>query len=661
MASTTHDPAHTGELTLLDVLDPDSPQADREQPDSGYAASEHADPGDGGAAHADRGHATEPLSEQELACDTSRYALVIYHQQGAQVALLTQGRALVVGRAAPADIVIAASSLSREHARFRLLGDQVTIEDLGSRNGSWYGGSRVQTAVLRVGSQVSLGGIVVAVQLAPAAGVHILGVESHEAFVAALEEELVRTRYFQHALSIVLLRAADAHVSRFTDTVRSQLRQPDRIGWYSPGVLELLLPETGLADASALAHKIIEACENEQLVASIASFPQSGQTAEQLLGRCKAELQRTSSSGRVRRARTDAFGLEVDLDERDHEGQLVAQSPEMLAIKAQIERLAESSIPVLLLGETGTGKEVVARAIHEQSARAERPLVYVNCAAIPAQLVESLLFGHERGAFTGAVSQQKGVFEAAHGGTLLLDEVGDLPVAAQAVLLRSLETRRIARVGSTREIDVDVRLISATNRDLEKMCTDGAFRWDLLYRLNVMSLTLPPLRTRPEELEALVTRFILRANRANARHVRGVHPEAWAQLRAHTWPGNVRELRNVIERAVVIAEADTIGVADLPERLRPRTHASGALGPDLSPHPLALEASEQVRPKEAEPLVGLSAAEQKKKLCDLEAEMIRLAVLRAGGNQTEAARRMGMPLRTLVRKIAVLGIQAKRR
>jgi transcriptional regulator with PAS, ATPase and Fis domain len=576
------------------------------------------------------------------------------------VALLEQGRALVVGRAAPADIVIAASSLSREHARFRLLGEQVSIEDLGSRNGTWYGGSRIQTAVLRVGHQVSLGGIVVALQLAPAAGVHILGVESHEAFVAALEEEVVRTRYFQHALSIVLLRAADAHVSRFTDTVRNQLRQPDRIGLYSPSVLELLLPETNLADANALAHKIIEVCENEQLVASIATFPQSGQTAEQLLGRCKAELQRTSSSGRVRRARTDTFGLEVDLDERDHEGQFVAQSAEMLAIKAQIERLAESSIPVLLLGETGTGKEVVARAIHEQSVRAERPLVYVNCAAIPAQLVESLLFGHERGAFTGAVSQQKGVFEAAHGGTLLLDEVGDLPVAAQAVLLRSLETRRIARVGSTREIDVDVRLISATNRDLEKMCNEGAFRWDLLYRLNVMSLTLPPLRTRPEELEALVTRFILRANRANARHVRGVHPGAWAQLRAHTWPGNVRELRNVIERAVVIAGTDMIDISDLPERLRPGTHASGALGPD-SAYLLAPRESEDRGRKEAEPLMVLSAAEQKKKLCEMEAEMIRLAVLRAGGNQTEAARRMGMPLRTLVRKIAVFGIQAKRR
>jgi len=213
---------------------------------------------------------------------------------------------------------------------------------------------------------------------------------------------------------------------------------------------------------------------------------------------------------------------------------------------------------------TGTGKEVLARLIHEGGPRRDKPLVAVNCGAIPAELLESTLFGHERGAFTGAGQQQKGLFEAADGGTIMLDEVGELPAAAQVALLRVLEEKRVRRVGATREIEVDVRVIAATHRDLEAMVEARSFRRDLFYRLNGVDVTLPPLRARREDIAPLAERFLKKAAKANGREVRSIAPEAMVLLKEYGWPGNVRELRNAVERAVVIAEAARL--LDMPLR-----------------------------------------------------------------------------------------------
>jgi PAS domain S-box-containing protein len=242
-------------------------------------------------------------------------------------------------------------------------------------------------------------------------------------------------------------------------------------------------------------------------------------------------------------------------------------------VMQRVNLVAASNTSVLITGETGTGKELIARAIHEHSPRRERLLIKVNCAAISSGLVESELFGHEKGAFTGALSRRKGRFELAHKGTLLLDEVGELPLELQAKLLRVLQEREFERVGGSETVHVDVRVLAATNRDLHEMVAQGKFREDLYYRLNVFPVHLPPLRQRPGDVAILVHAFLRRFARQAGRRLQGVAPEAMRRLEAYRWPGNVRELQNVIERAVILAHGPVIGVEALPE-LAPAAEAA---------------------------------------------------------------------------------------
>ncbi|MCA9054488.1 MAG: sigma-54-dependent Fis family transcriptional regulator [Planctomycetaceae bacterium] len=242
---------------------------------------------------------------------------------------------------------------------------------------------------------------------------------------------------------------------------------------------------------------------------------------------------------------------------------LVFQSPRMHQLVRQLQRFARSSASVLLLGESGTGKELLARSLHAESRRSRAPFIPVNCAALPAELVESELFGHETGAFTGATARRLGRFETAQGGTLFLDEVGELPMAAQPKLLRALEQGEIQRVGAAGPLPVDVRLVSATNRNLTGGVRDGDFRADLLHRLGVLSVQVPPLRDRREDIPALVQHFIKQFRSEGTEPVDGVSTEVMRQLTTHAWPGNVRELRNVIWRACILADTDRIREVEL--------------------------------------------------------------------------------------------------
>jgi DNA-binding NtrC family response regulator len=321
----------------------------------------------------------------------------------------------------------------------------------------------------------------------------------------------------------------------------------------------------------------------------------------------------------------------------------------MREIARLLERVAAARVPIILSGETGTGKEVLSQLLHERGPRRDRRMVRVNCGAIPKDLVEGTLFGHERGAFTGAVQQQRGVFEEADGGTVFLDEIGELPLGAQAALLRVLETGTFSRVGSSRELSADVRIIAATHRDLEAMVEAGAFRADLYYRLSTLVLKIPPLRERLDELEPLARHFLRLANEANGGDVVGIHHSALALLQAHPWPGNVRELKNVVDRAVVMAQGPLITVEDLPERLQalhsdssaPRT-VSGAHAPE-SPRPTMPEPEEEWSFRE--------------RLQRYEASLLREALQRVGWNQTEAAKRIGLPPRTLAYRMKLLGLR----
>src|SRR5947207_9730593 len=251
----------------------------------------------------------------------------------------------------------------------------------------------------------------------------------------------------------------------------------------------------------------------------------------------------------------------------------VGRSPRMLAIFETIRKTADSASTVMVTGESGTGKELVARAIHEASGRRRGPFVSVNCGAVPEALMEAELFGHVRGAFTGAVAASEGLFAAANGGTLFLDEITEIAPALQVKLLRAVQERRVRRIGDVRDVAVDVRLIAASNRDLARAVADGVLREDLFYRLNVIPIHLPPLRERREDIPHLVSHFIEKVGAAQGKTIRGVTPDAMAVLEAHHWPGNIRQLENVVERAMVLGGESVIDVDALPPDLR---HASGA-------------------------------------------------------------------------------------
>jgi formate hydrogenlyase transcriptional activator len=247
-----------------------------------------------------------------------------------------------------------------------------------------------------------------------------------------------------------------------------------------------------------------------------------------------------------------------DIESAHHVGNILGQSAALKEVVRAVEQVADVDLTVLLLGETGTGKELVARALHERSTRAARPFIPVNCAALPDTLVESELFGHERGAFTGAVARKSGRFEQAHRGTIFLDEVGDLPADAQAKLLRVLQDGVVQRVGGTEGTSVDARIIAATNHDLAASVAAGRFRADLYYRLSVFPILLPPLRDRLEDIPVLARHFVLESGRRLGRRITRIENRVWERLRSHDWPGNVRELQNVIERAIILATDDVL-------------------------------------------------------------------------------------------------------
>jgi len=323
-------------------------------------------------------------------------------------------------------------------------------------------------------------------------------------------------------------------------------------------------------------------------------------------------------------------------------GRPILVSAAIRGVFAEVARAAPSAIPVLLQGETGTGKEVAARALHAGGPRAAGPMLTVSCAAIPEGLVESTLFGHEKGAFTGANERRRGAFEVASGGTLLLDEIGELPLQGQAALLRVLESKVVVRVGATRELPVDVRVVAATNRDLQARVREGGFRADLLYRLNGITLTVPPLRERPDDIVPLAEAFLRRAVARTGGAPRTLDPAALAALTAYTWPGNVRELRNVIERALVVSARDPITIEELPPHVASPSAATRS--PEAPARPTAR------RP--AEPAGDLRASVQ-----TYERKIIAEALAACSGNQTEAAKRLNMPLRTFVRKVKALNLR----
>ncbi len=305
---------------------------------------------------------------------------------------------------------------------------------------------------------------------------------------------------------------------------------------------------------------------------------------------------------------------------------MLAKSPQMVEVFRTVAKIADFKTTVLITGESGVGKELVARALHSRSTRKGAAFVAINCGAIPENLLESELFGHKKGAFTDASSDKRGLFEEASNGTLFLDEIGELPLNLQVKLLRVLQEEHIRRLGDSRDIKVDVRIVTATHRDLIAEVKAGRFREDLFYRINVLHLAIPPLRERREDVTLLIDHFVTRNNARLGTHIRGLTPEAMKTLLEYAWPGNVRELENTIERAMVLSESDTIGASDLPERVREA----------LDPVQVQLRTGE------------LSV---KKTVAAIEQILIRRALQKTRGNRTRAAEILEISHRALLYKI----------
>jgi DNA-binding NtrC family response regulator len=468
------------------------------------------------------------------------------------------------------------------------------------------------------GEAISIGSLVLMVQPNRPARAARAAPLPHAEFVGRVEWECARAEATGGTFSVARLEgppgaAGDGAI----------LRPIDVIGSYGPGQVELLLPGVAGDTARVLARAFAERLAGGARLrggVGIAAYPADGRHAAALLARAADDARGGGPSPDLpapgARAGASIAGIEES----------------MRRVQALAERAAAGDINVLILGETGVGKEVLARAIHAASARAPRPLVAINCAALSPTLLESELFGHERGAFTGAGPAKAGLLETAPGGSIFLDEIGELPPAVQAKLLRVIESREVIRVGGVRPRPIDARFIAATNRDLEVEVARGGFRRDLFFRLNGMTLTIPPLRERPRDLPILARTFVAQLARGRAPEI---SDPAMASLLAHGWPGNVRELRNVIERALLLCAGPTL----LPEHF---------------PTPVPYTVADADGP----PVPARAAGQEPK---DDERARVLASLAACGGNQSRAARQLGISRKVLIARLDRYGVARPRK
>jgi DNA-binding NtrC family response regulator len=517
---------------------------------------------------------------------------------------IADGEAVLFGRAPEAGVRIDDTRASRRHAELRRAGRDLTIVDLGSRNGTKVNEKRLrgESSPVVGGDVIRVGGVEAIVATAETRGTSVSS--------SRLERELAR--FAAPGARAVLCRIV-MDLERYPDGIGSltELLGPMAvIEERGDGEYAALLEE---GDSTVVERVLAPLRTRPGLQLTTARFPDQGSTA--------AELWNRVSTGAAAPQVTDA-----------RDGVVVADQA-MVQVFNLARKLAAVQTTVLILGETGVGKEVIAEQIHRWSSRAQGPFVRLNCASLPETLLESELFGHERGAFTGADRRKIGYLEGAQGGTLFLDEIGELPLAVQVKLLNVLENREVRRLGGTQEHPIDVRVLSATHRDLQSEVAAGRFREDLYYRLSAFTLSVPPLRERHADIALLAEMFARESARRAGRAAAVFDPSAIAALVRHPWPGNVRELKNAMEHAVVLADGGRIGAEHLPESVRQRQAPAAAAG------------------------AAVPAGTVKDKLADLERRSIEEALAVEHGNQTRAARRLGMSRRALIYKIEKYGLR----
>lgn len=543
---------------------------------------------------------------------------------------------VTIGRAPSSAVRIEDPLASRKHAELRT-GDRCTIQDLGSANGTRVRGRRIpprELVPLSEGDVVQIGSAVILLQREADAGARRLW--SHGYFETRLERECKTPR--SAPLSVLRLRfdqAAPWH--QIAPVLAGAFHPPHFLATYGPNEYEGLLIGMSEPDVEAFvrtlqAHKAFAPFAPR---IGTAHFPKDGQSPDALIA---------SAGGRVAAVA------------RDRPTPRPAESSAMAPVVKTAERAALSKINVLLLGETGTGKEVLTKFIHRTSPRQDRPLVCINCAGIQETLLESELFGFERGAFTGAIHAKAGLLESADRGTVLLDEIGELPLVLQAKLLRVIESREVMRVGALKPRSIDVRFISATHRDLEREVAAGRFREDLFFRLAGITISIPPLRERREEIPALVSEFLRDACKDAGRETKlELVPAAVDALLQYSWPGNIRELKNVIERAVALCTGDEVNLEHLPiDKFEVRgTVDVNEFRADRTTQRLI---SPTIHEAQGDPPIDLDLSYEQLK------ERARIVELlqQCAGNQTRVAQVLGMPRRTLVFKLRAYRIPRPR-
>ena len=562
---------------------------------------------------------TEQLAGLGAAGAGDRLALLAFVEGAVSTFPLPRQGEVVIGRSREADLFIDAASLSRKHAVLDVGPAGLRLKDLGSSNGSKVR-DRALTANEWVpvgpGDSIELGDVLVVLQR-NARHQRARRLWSHGYFEGRLEDECARGGA---SLAVVRLRVGGEGTvaERAALALGEELRPGECAATYAPGEYELLLTTGDPERASARADEFVARLEDAGLEAraGVACLPRDGRDPEQLIARAGAEAR-------------------GDQEEAGAEGAPVIADPAMVQLYRLIDKVAAGTINVLVMGETGVGKELVAEAVHRRSPRGSKPFVRINCAAISETLLESELFGHERGAFTGATEAKPGLLEAANGGTVMLDEVGELPLSTQAKLLRVLEERAVRRVGSLKLRPIDARFVAATNRSLEAEVDAGRFRKDLYFRLAGVALVVPPLRERRQEIAPLAASFARTAARQLGRGASEarISPTAMQRLEEYAWPGNIRELRNALERAVLLAGGGTVGVEHLPlEKM-----STVLLAPPAPATPAA-----------AAPAEGDRAAVEKQRIVE--------ALQRCAGNQTQAARLLGISRRTLLYRLDAYGL-----
>ncbi|MEM9488084.1 MAG: sigma 54-interacting transcriptional regulator, partial [Myxococcota bacterium] len=572
--------------------------------------------------------------------DAGRARLLVYvegrEQTVTRLIELPDGAPVAFGRSRASTVYIDSERVSRNHARVVRSGDEIVVEDLDSRNGTRVNGAKIaKPTVLNAGDELEIGpAIAVLSQTSLPTQTTRIGATWH--LDDRLAAETDRGLRYRRPYALLMIRVAgdDRAVDGAIARLVAALRPMDILAEYGPDEYAVLMPELDLTTGVEAAQQQLDEMHRDRRGAAppvtirsgMAAFPDHGSQAGTILSQARDAL-------RAARAQ-DERGVVTPPSQPAPTAEIIVVDPQMKRLYAMVRKVANAPMTVLICGETGAGKEAVAEAVHRESQRREGPFVRVNCACIADTLLESELFGYERGAFTGADRRKEGYFEAAAGGTLFLDEIGEISAALQAKLLRVLEQRVITRIGGTREVAIDTRVVCATNRDLQAEVERGTFRQDLYFRISPFVLMLPPLRDRPSEIPLLADHFIAQSARALGASTPTLSEAARARLLDYSWPGNVRELRNAMERAVVLQTEGVIDIGQLPERIKSAASSAARV----------------------EPVPG-GVGDVREHVADVERQQIVAALEACGGNQTMAARKLGLSRRALIYRLEKYGLK----